>query len=130
MTPHPATRRPAAAPAAAAARTSVVQLQIKEKGALYAAYISVFANGGIFVPSDKEHRLGDPMYVLISLPGEVQRYPIAGKVAWITPAHSSISRTQGVGIAFPKDERSEQLKAKIEEILGTHLASTRPTQTI
>ena len=120
-------RNPAAA---AAPRTSVMKLNIKEKGALYAAYISAFANGGIFVPTEQEHRLGEPMFVLVTLPGESQVYPVAGKVAWITPARSSVSRTQGVGIAFPKDERSEQLKNKIEEILGTHLGSSRATQTI
>ena len=118
------------APAARSATSSVVQLQIKEKGALYAAYISAFANGGIFVPTNKPHKLGDEMYVLGTLPGDTMRYPIAGKVAWITPARSSINRTQGVGIAFPKGERAEQLKMKIEMILGTHLGSARSTQTI
>ena len=58
-----------------------MQLQIKEKGALYAAYISAFANGGIFVPTNKPHKLGDEMYVLVTLPGDTMRYPIAGKVA-------------------------------------------------
>jgi type IV pilus assembly protein PilZ len=35
-----------------------------------------------------------------------------------------------VGILFPKDEKSRQLKLKIEEILGAHMASERPTQTV
>jgi type IV pilus assembly protein PilZ len=35
-----------------------------------------------------------------------------------------------VGIRFPSDEKSRLLKLKIEEILGGHLASERPTQTI
>ena len=39
-------------------------------------------------------------------------------------------RTQGVGVRFPSDEKSHLLKIKIEEILGAHLASDRPTQTI
>ena len=37
---------------------------------------------------------------------------------------------QGVGVRFPADEKSMLLKHKIEEILGGHLASERPTQTI
>ncbi len=111
-------------------RPSVIQLAIKEKAALYAAYIPMFAEGGIFIPTAREHKLGDDMYVLITLPDDPQRYPVAGKVAWITPARSSGNRTQGVGIRFPKDEKSEQLKAKIERILGSALGSDRPTQTI
>jgi type IV pilus assembly protein PilZ len=31
---------------------------------------------------------------------------------------------------FPKDEKTRALRLKIEEILGAHLASERPTQTI
>ncbi|NMM12812.1 MAG: pilus assembly protein PilZ [Rhodoferax sp.] len=111
-------------------RPSVIQLAIKEKAALYAAYIPLFSEGGIFIPIAREYKLGDDVYVLLSLPEDPQRYPVAGKVAWVTPAKASNSRTQGIGISFPKDEKSRVLKLKIEEILGGHLASDRPTQTI
>ena len=111
-------------------RPSVIQLAIREKAALYAAYIPMFAEGGIFIPSDRDYRLGDDVYVLITLPEDHQRYPVAGKVAWITPARASGNRTQGVGVRFPNDEKSVQLKARIEQILGSALGSDRPTQTI
>ena len=121
----------APAPAASSTpRPSVIQLAIKEKAALYAAYIPMFAEGGIFIPSARDHKLGDDVYVLITLLDDPQRYPVAGKVAWITPARATGNRTQGVGIRFPKDEKSEQLKVKIEQILGSALGSDRPTQTI
>lgn len=113
-----------------AARPSVIQLSIKEKAALYAAYIPLFADGGIFIPSLRDYRLGDDVYVLLTLPDDPQRYPVAGKVAWITPAKVSGSRTRGVGIRFPADEKSRLLKIKIEEILGATLGSERPTQTL
>jgi type IV pilus assembly protein PilZ len=111
-------------------RPSVIQLAIKEKAALYAAYIPLFSEGGIFIPTSREYKLGDDIYVLLSLPDDTQRYPVAGKVAWVTPAKASANRTQGVGILFPKDEKSKALKTKIEEILGGHLSTDRPTQTI
>lgn len=111
-------------------RPSVIQLSIKEKAALYAAYIPLFAEGGVFIPTSREYALGDDVYVLLSLPEDLQRYPVAGKVAWVTPAKAAGGRTQGVGISFPKDEKSHALKLKIEEILGAHMASDRPTQTI
>jgi type IV pilus assembly protein PilZ len=111
-------------------RPSVIQLAIKEKAALYAAYIPLFSEGGIFIPTTRDYKLGDDIYVLLSLPEDTQRYPVAGKVAWVTPAKASGARTQGVGILFPKDEKSRLLKLKIEEILGANMASDRPTQTI
>ena len=125
----PPTSKPAAL-AATAARPSVIQLAIKEKAALYAAYIPLFQEGGIFIPTAREYQLGADVYVLMTLPDDIQRYPIAGKVAWVTPPRAAGNRTQGVGVRFPADEKSRALKLKIEEILGAHLASDRPTQTI
>ncbi|MFZ5520351.1 MAG: PilZ domain-containing protein [Pseudomonadota bacterium] len=119
-----------AAPAAGANRPSVIQLVFREKGALYAAYIPLFTDGGLFVPTTREYRLGDDIYLLLSLPEDPQRYPVAGKVAWITPPNASGGRTQGVGVRFPADEKTRQLRVKIEQILGTSISSSKPTQTI
>lgn len=121
---------PAASGAATAQRPSVIQLAIKEKAALYAAYIPLFKEGGVFIPTTREYRLGDDVYVLLSLPDDPQRYPVAGKVAWITPARAAGNRSQGVGVRFPDDEKSRVLKHKIEEILGPQLVTDRPTQTL
>ena len=117
-------------PSPATPRPSVIQLAIKEKAALYTAYIPLFADGGVFIPTTRDYKLGDDVYVLLSLPDDPQRYPIAGKVAWVTPPRAAANRTQGVGVRFPADEKSRVLKIKIEQILGAHLASDRPTQTI
>lgn len=114
----------------AGARPSVIQLVFREKGALYAAYIPIFTDGGLFVPTTREYKIGEDIYLLLSLPEDPQRYPVAGKVAWITPVNASGGRTQGVGVRFPADEKTRLLKIKIEEVLGTSIASSKPTQTI
>ena len=116
--------------APATPRPSVIQLAIKEKAALYAAYIPLFADGGVFIPTTRDYKLGDDVYVLLSLPDDPQRYPVAGKVGWITPANASGGRTQGVGVRFPTDEKTRLLKQRIEELLGTSIQSSKPTQTI
>jgi type IV pilus assembly protein PilZ len=108
----------------------VIQLVFREKGALYAAYIPVFSDGGLFVPTTRDYKLGEDIYLLLSLPEDPQRYPVAGKVGWLTPANASCGRTQGVGVRFPNDEKTRGLRLKIEEVLGTAISSTKPTQTI
>ena len=128
MSTNPTATSPATL--ATAVRPSVVQLAIKEKAALYAAYIPLFKEGGVFIPTTRDYKLGADVYVLMTLPDDTQRYPVAGKVAWITPAQAAGNRTQGVGVRFPSDEKSRLLKLKIEEILGSHLTSERPTQTV
>ena len=82
----------------------------REKGALYAAYIPLFTDGGLFVPTTRDYKLGEDIYLLLSLPDDPQRYPVAGKVGWITPANASGGRTQGVGVRFP--ERREDPAAE------------------
>jgi Tfp pilus assembly protein PilZ len=90
----------------------------------------MFSEGGIFVPTTRDYKLGETSTSCSSLPDDPQRYPVAGKVGWITPANASGGRTQGVGVRFPTDEKTRGLRLKIEEMLGTTLSSAKPTQTI
>ena len=128
--PTPRTAIPDAVPSSSTSRPSVIQLVFREKGALYAAYMPVFSEGGLFVPTTRDFKLRDDIYLLVSLPDDAQRYPVAGKVGWITPANASGGRTQGVGVRFPSDGKTRALKLKIEEALGTSISSAKPTQTI
>ncbi|MCR5867443.1 MULTISPECIES: PilZ domain-containing protein [Aquincola] len=127
--PAPPAAAPAAGTVASSNRPSVIQLVFRDKAALYAAYVPLFSDGGLFVPTTREYKLGDEIYLLLSLPDDPQRYPVAGKVGWITPANASGGRTQGVGVRFPTDEKTRVMKLKIEEILGTSIQSAKPTQT-
>jgi type IV pilus assembly protein PilZ len=130
MSEAPVRTTQANAPSNSAGRPSVIQLVFREKGALYAAYIPLFTEGGLFVPTTRDYKLGEDIYLLLSLPDDPQRYPVAGKVGWITPANASGGRTQGVGVRFPGDEKTRLLKQRIEETLGTSIQSAKPTQTI
>ena len=111
-------------------RPSVLSLAIKEKAALYAAYMPFLKNGGMFVPTNKAYKLGDEVYLILSLMDDPNKYPIAGKVAWITPAGANNSKAQGIGVQFPADETGQRAKARIEEILGAALRSSRATHTL
>jgi len=107
-----------------------MQLTLKDKAALHAAYISSFKDGGLFSVTSREYSLGDELYVLLTLPDDPQRYAIAGVVAWITPANAQHGRHQGVGIRFPADNSAASVKRKIEGLLGELLISDRRNQTI
>ncbi|MBB1161077.1 PilZ domain-containing protein [Aquariibacter albus] len=107
-----------------------IQLVFRDKPALYAAYLPFLSEGGIFVPTTRPLRLGDMLTLLLTLPDELQPRRLCGPVAWITPPRAPGGRTQGVGIAFPADDPGRALRIRIEEILGTLLASSKPTQTL
>lgn len=114
----------------AAARPSVLSLNINSKSALYAAYMPFLVNGGIFVPTPKDYRLGDEVFLLLQLLDDPTRHPVAGKVAWITPHGAQGGKTQGIGVHFSDDESSKVLRGRIEQILAGHLNSARPTHTL
>jgi type IV pilus assembly protein PilZ len=113
-----------------APRPSVLSLAIKEKAALYAAYMPFLKNGGIFVPTTKPYKIGDEIYLILSLMDDPNKYPIAGKVVWITPSGAANNKAQGIGVHFPSDESGERARLRIEEILGAALRSSRATHTL
>jgi type IV pilus assembly protein PilZ len=115
---------------AAVARPSVLSLPIKEKAALYAAYMPFLANGGIFVPTNKPYKVGDEIYLILTLMDDPTKYPIAGKIAWVTPSGANHNKAQGIGVHFSADESGQRVKLRIEELLGAALRSSRPTHTL
>ncbi|HEX2530980.1 MAG TPA: PilZ domain-containing protein [Burkholderiaceae bacterium] len=114
----------------AVARPSVLSLPIKEKAALYAAYMPFLTNGGIFVPTNRPYKLGDEIYLILTLMNDPTKYPIAGKIAWVTPSGANHNKAQGVGVHFSSDESGQRVKHRIEELLGATLSSSRATHTI
>ncbi|KRB78320.1 pilus assembly protein PilZ [Noviherbaspirillum sp. Root189] len=122
--------QPAGATGAALARPSVLSLPIKEKAALYAAYMPFLQNGGIFVPTNKPYKLGDEIYLILTLMDDPTKYPIAGKVAWVTPSGANNNKAQGIGVHFSSDESGLRVKQRIEELLGAALRSSRATHTL
>lgn len=111
-------------------RPSVIQFAIKDLPGLASAYMPFLTDGGLFIPTPRDYELGDSVYVLITLPDDPSRYPVAAKVAWVTPANAAGGRTQGVGIRLARDEKSMALKQKIEACLSNHVATDRSSQTL
>lgn len=111
-------------------RPSVLSLNINSKSALYAAFMPHIKNGGIFIPTNRPYSLGDEVFMLLSLMDDPTRLPIAGTVAWVTPAGAQNNKAQGIGVQFKDDEGGREAKRKIEALLGGVMQSTRPTHTL
>ncbi len=111
------------------ARPGVLSLTIKDKNALYAAYMPFVKDGGIFVPSSRPYKLGEEVFMLLTLMESKEKIPVAGHVIWITPQGAQGSRTAGIGIQFSEKD-SGVARNKIESILAGMLNSDRPTHTM
>jgi len=110
-------------------RPGVLSLTIKDKNALYAAYMPYVKGGGIFIPSNRPYKLGEEVFMLLTLMDSKEKIPVAGHVVWITPSGSQGGRTSGIGIQFSEKD-SGVARNKIETILVGQLNSDRSTHTM
>lgn len=109
-------------------RGGILNLAIKDKAVLFAAYMPFIENGGLFVPTNKQHKLGDEVFLLLNLMEEPEKIPVAGKVVWITPGGAQGSRAAGIGIQLEGGDKT--LKRKIETYLAGSVESDRATHTM
>ena len=86
---------------AASGRQGILSLAVKDKAALYNAYMPYIRHGGIFVPTPKRYFLGDEVFLLLTLPETSDRMPVAGKVVWVTPAARAKSSRAGSRPCWP-----------------------------
>lgn len=112
-----------------AVRPSVLSLTIRDKSALFAAYMPFLKNGGLFIPTSKRYEIGDEVFMLLTLLEERDKLSVAGTVVWVTPVGAQGNRAAGIGIQF-KDSDTREARTKIEALLGSALKSERQTHTM
>lgn len=113
----------------AAPKPGILSLTIRDKSALYASYMPFVKNGGLFIPTTKAYKLGDEVFMLLTLMDDKERLPIAGKIVWMTPKGAQGNRTAGIGVQF-SDLDKGQTRNKIENVLAAALKSERQTHTM
>ena len=110
-------------------KPGLLTLTIKDKSALYLAYMPFVKNGGLFIPTNSNYRLGDEVFMLLNLMGEEEKLPVAGRVIWMTPKGAQGKRTAGIGVQFSDQDRGNTQK-KIENYLAGALGGDKPTHTM
>jgi type IV pilus assembly protein PilZ len=113
----------------AAPKPGILSLTIRDKSALYASYMPFVRNGGLFIPTSKNYKLGDEVFMLLTLIEDKEKMPIAGKIIWLTPKGAQGNRTAGIGVQF-SDLDKGQTRNKIENVLAAALKSERTTHTM
>lgn len=109
---------------------NMLSVTVEDVAVLRAAYMPFVAGGGIFIPTTPRHALGDEVFVLLALPGDANRIPVAGRVVWITPGGARGGKVPGIGVRF--DDRDDLARGRIEAILAasTLNAERRETYTV
>lgn len=111
------------------ARQGILSLSIRDKSSLYASYMPYIVNGGLFIPTSKAYKLGDEVFMLLTIMENKERVPVAGTVVWITPKGAQGSKTPGIGVQFSNLDKGATQK-KIEKELTGAVGSDRQTHTM
>ncbi|RZU37136.1 type IV pilus assembly protein PilZ [Fluviicoccus keumensis] len=106
----------------------ILSLAIKDKAQLYVSYMPFIKGGALFVPSTRQTRLGDEIFVVVTLPDDPEKLPITGKVVWVNHRNQG-QRPAGFGIQL-SGEAGDSCRRKIEAQLGGALQADRPTFTM
>jgi len=96
---------------------------------LYAAYMPYVKGGGLFIPTNKPFKIGEEVFMLLSLIDDPMKLKVVGHVVWVTPA-AQAGRPQGVGVQFSEKDGGLEARNKIENLLGSALKSSRATHTM
>jgi type IV pilus assembly protein PilZ len=112
------------------AQQGILSLSIQDKQALYKSYMPFVQGGGLFVPSTKQFRLGDEVFLLLTVMEIEERLPIPGKVIWITPQGAAGNRKAGIGVQFADTPDGAHARTVIESHLATTLKSNKSTHTM
>ena len=110
-------------------KPGLLTLTIKDKSALYLAYMPFVQNGGLFIPTGNDYTLGDEVFMLLNLMGEAEKIPVAGQVIWMTPKGAQGKRTAGIGVQFSTQDVGATQK-KIENYLAGALGGDKATHTM
>ncbi len=108
---------------------TVINCAFPTEAALYLAYMPFVKGGGLFIRTNPNYILGQPIQLSVSLMGEKDLYVIEAKVVWITPKGAQGNKPPGIGLQFIGENRRHFCN-KIETYLAGMLKSPQLTDTI
>ncbi|MCW5589988.1 MAG: PilZ domain-containing protein [Legionellales bacterium] len=110
-------------------KEATLALNIKDKAALYAAFMPFIKGGALFIATSQEFKLSDEISVVIQFMEETEKIQFIGRVIWITPRGAQGGRAAGVGVQIVEDKTGKLMK-KIETILAGSEKAERATHTL
>ena len=110
-------------------KKGILSLNIQGAAELHKHFMPFVNNGGLFVKSNKEYKLGEEVFVLVTL-DEEERMPVTGKVIWVTPKGAQGSKSQGIGIQLAQNADMNVVRKQIDTILAPYGGEEIPTETM
>ena len=117
-------------PAGFAGRQSIYNVAFRDDQELFRAYMPFVKNGGLFTTTHNRVPLGQPVFMVVTLPDSSEKLPVSGKVVWLTPVGAQGNRPAGIGVQFDDTPEAHQARNRIESLLAGKLQSEKATYTM
>ena len=110
-------------------KPGLLTLTIKDKSALYLAYMPFVRNGGLFIPTNSNYRLGDEVFMLLNLMGEDEKLP-GGRSRDLGDAEGRTGQAHGRHRRAVQRAGRGQTQKRIENYLAGALSGDKSTHTM
>lgn len=110
-------------------RGGILTCHIENVDMLYASYLSFVSNGALFVSSNQPQKLGDEVFIAVTLPNSSERLPMNGKVVWIN-SKAQANRPAGFAVQIGTDVSGLKIKNEVERLLAGKIDSLQSTYTM
>jgi|TARA_B110000914_G_scaffold226024_1_gene248751 type IV pilus assembly protein PilZ len=110
------------------ANKNILPFTVKNMRQLQHSYMPFIQNGGLFIETDKVHKMGDAFFLLLTLLDDAEQIPLAVKVVWLAGKEVKAPHKQGIGVQFTDPENPA--RNKIETYLTGLLSSPTATATM
>ncbi len=117
-------------PKNALAQSGVLKASYNDVNTLFNCYMPFVKGCGLFLPSEMDYELGTEVFIVITLPDEEKsKFAVSARVVWLNQKVKLGKKVPGVGLQI-LGSKAEDMKEKIESILGKRVKSPLPTATI
>lgn len=91
------------------------QLSFSSYEELKNSYLPFIKGGGLFIPTENDHRLNETISVSLQYGDEPEKHDVEGQIVWITPDLSQHADEQGIGVQLTSPlDFFEKLKKEAE----------------
>ena len=100
-----------------------VHITIPDGKILAQAWMPFVKNGGLFIPTQDDARLGDDVILVVTLPDAAKPIRVLGHIVWLSPSDADSDKPAGWGIQFSERDNG-QTRSHIEACLQRLALST------
>jgi uncharacterized protein (TIGR02266 family) len=97
-----------------------VSVDVGLETSFYTGMLKDISTGGVFIATDREHRVGSALQLRLAFPGLKDPVEVEGVVRWHRSRYASGDMPEGIGVAF------ENLTDNVKAAINKYLSKTDP----